>query len=325
MSVVEFVGLIKIFIVFLHTTLLLANELETDDETKLKTAHTGLPNGVTTIEGNQYINYINVLPDITSLELNQCSCSNKRLDKTRDKLDGYEAYIQKIDDKLRAFMKAIGFEKIARKAMSSSIEDLLEETQRKYLDMIETSKILTERNTAHTGNNTQNTESLKVAMRNIRTIDRESAEEVANISQGVEDVIIEQSGAMQKPSFVCQWFPMASQNPSLAEHLIEHGLKELPVKVDVQIKSTSRSGLKVIKLEYILRLKIKRNDWLIADTCLSSQSLHFILSLRMNSRFITSRPDDEWIFPGDCVFKVMMMFRTNIVGWYIFLMKLMYI
>ena len=26
-------------------------------------------------------------------------------------------------------------------------------------------------------------------------------------------------------------------------------------------------GLKVIKLEYILRLKIKRNDWLIADTC----------------------------------------------------------
>ena len=26
-------------------------------------------------------------------------------------------------------------------------------------------------------------------------------------------------------------------------------------------------GLKVIKLEYILRLKIKRNDWLIVDTC----------------------------------------------------------
>ena len=26
-------------------------------------------------------------------------------------------------------------------------------------------------------------------------------------------------------------------------------------------------GLEVIKLEYILRLKIKRNDWLLADTC----------------------------------------------------------
>ena len=37
--------------------------------------------------------------------------------------------------------------------------------------------------------------------------------------------------------------------------------------VDPQERSTWRSGLKVIELEYILRLKIKRNDWLIADTC----------------------------------------------------------
>ena len=28
-----------------------------------------------------------------------------------------------------------------------------------------------------------------------------------------------------------------------------------------------RSGLEVIKLEFILRLKIKRNDWLLADMC----------------------------------------------------------
>ena len=27
------------------------------------------------------------------------------------------------------------------------------------------------------------------------------------------------------------------------------------------------TGLEVIKLEYSLRLKIKRNDWLLADTC----------------------------------------------------------
>ena len=26
-------------------------------------------------------------------------------------------------------------------------------------------------------------------------------------------------------------------------------------------------GLEVIKLEFILKLKIKRNDWLLADTC----------------------------------------------------------
>ena len=31
--------------------------------------------------------------------------------------------------------------------------------------------------------------------------------------------------------------------------------------------STEGPGLEVIKLEFILRLKIKRNDWLFADTC----------------------------------------------------------
>ena len=31
--------------------------------------------------------------------------------------------------------------------------------------------------------------------------------------------------------------------------------------------------LKVIKLEYILRLKIKRNDWLIADTSIRNQPI----------------------------------------------------
>ena len=34
-----------------------------------------------------------------------------------------------------------------------------------------------------------------------------------------------------------------------------------------QVKIDTKPDLKVIKLEYILRLKIKRNDWLIADTC----------------------------------------------------------
>ena len=64
---------------------------------------------------------------------------------------------------------------------------------------------------------------------------------------------------------------------------------------------SSTPGLEVIKLEYSLRLRIKCNDWLLADTCpqaanhcahvsASSQSLRFIFSLRMNSSFITSRP-----------------------------------
>ena len=63
-----------------------------------------------------------------------------------------------------------------------------------------------------------------------------------------------------------------------------------------------RPGLKVINLEFILKLKIKRNDWLLADMCpqvanhcayvsASSQSLRFILSMRMISSFITLGPD----------------------------------
>ena len=50
-------------------------------------------------------------------------------------------------------------------------------------------------------------------------------------------------------------------------------------------------GLKVIKLEYILRLKIKRNDWLIVDTCPQAANHYALfLSLRMNSSFINLRP-----------------------------------
>ena len=37
---------------------------------------------------------------------------------------------------------------------------------------------------------------------------------------------------------------------------------------DYQIRDSGQQpGLEVIKLEFILRLKIKRNDWLLADTC----------------------------------------------------------
>ena len=31
-----------------------------------------------------------------------------------------------------------------------------------------------------------------------------------------------------------------------------------------------KPGLEVIKLEYSLKLKIKRNDWMLADTCLKA-------------------------------------------------------
>ena len=37
--------------------------------------------------------------------------------------------------------------------------------------------------------------------------------------------------------------------------------------------TTELPGLEVIKLQYILRLKIKLNDWLLADTCVCKQPI----------------------------------------------------
>ena len=65
----------------------------------------------------------------------------------------------------------------------------------------------------------------------------------------------------------------------------------LKAKLDTLDIIRREPGPEVIKLEYSLKLKIKHNDWLLEDMCAaSSQSLRFILSLRMNSSFITSGP-----------------------------------
>ena len=47
---------------------------------------------------------------------------------------------------------------------------------------------------------------------------------------------------------------MSSLN-SLCIHKIQHDGQD------------HKAGLKIIQLEYSLKLKIKRNDWLLADTC----------------------------------------------------------
>ena len=56
-------------------------------------------------------------------------------------------------------------------------------------------------------------------------------------------------------------------------------------------------GLEVIKLEYSLGLKIKRNDWLPADTCSPRVRKQPIIALYFETEnersFITSRPGDH--------------------------------
>ena len=55
--------------------------------------------------------------------------------------------------------------------------------------------------------------------------------------------------------------------------LFFHGHPPTPQEADCETNIltknhiTKPAGLEVIKLEFILRLKIKRNDWLFADTC----------------------------------------------------------
>ena len=44
-----------------------------------------------------------------------------------------------------------------------------------------------------------------------------------------------------------------------------------------------RAGLEVITLEYSLKLKIKRNDWLLTDMCPQAANHCAFLSLRLNS------------------------------------------
>lgn len=50
---------------------------------------------------------------------------------------------------------------------------------------------------------------------------------------------LDQRKSIKPPSFVSRWFLIKSYDPKLSEFAIEHGLNELPVKVDVQVKSVS--------------------------------------------------------------------------------------
>ena len=70
----------------------------------------------------------------------------------------------------------------------------------------------------------------------------------------------------------------------------------------INIHERMGRGPEVIKPEYSLKLKIKCNDWLLADMSASSQSLCFILSLRMNLSFITLGPGwDQTHDPGSAM------------------------
>ena len=64
--------------------------------------------------------------------------------------------------------------------------------------------------------------------------------------------------------FYYTWFVNVTVNTDCMRCLSTKEVKISQVFIDMSIVLP---GLEVIKLEYKLRLKIKRNDWLLADTC----------------------------------------------------------
>ena len=65
-------------------------------------------------------------------------------------------------------------------------------------------------------------------------------------------------------SVVCLWLALLWLNSGFSLALTVNVVRAL---FFVSAQYVNWSGLEVIKLEFILRLKVKCNDWLLADTC----------------------------------------------------------
>ena len=74
----------------------------------------------------------------------------------------------------------------------------------------------------------------------INEMESRFSEEVENIKKCMEDRCGTTSRrSIRPPSFISQWFHMKAFESKLSKVIIEHGLNELPAKVDVQVKSVS--------------------------------------------------------------------------------------
>ena len=96
-----------------------------------------------------------------------------------------------------------------------------------------------------------------------------------------------------------QWLPSFLGRPAILRLYDTPGITPSTYRMYFQlshfhVELTSRPGLEVIKLEVILRFKIKRNDWLLADTRVRVRK-QTIIALYFESEtvlsIITSRPE----------------------------------
>ena len=235
--------LVKFIVISVWAIFVFANDIEIL-EGKLTAVHTSLSAEIAVLKEDLHIN---VLPEIERLKRVQCSCPeiNTANNGTRNTPKADNTYVQKIEDKLKAFHKAINYEKVRANAITSRIEalgDALGKTQKDNSDSINRNRQSLENNTIRSIENSKDIVALSSIVDSIVDSTRIISEKIANISKCIDRDCSMSSKAIKPPSFVSQWFLMKSQDVDLSERVIEHGLNDLPIKADVQIKATAGPG-----------------------------------------------------------------------------------
>ena len=127
--------LIKFIVISVWATFVFANDIEIL-EGKLRAVHTSLTAEIAVLKGDLYIN---AMPEIEILKGVQCSCPEISTANAGNTSEADNTYVQKIEDKLKAFHKAINYEKMRGNAITSRIEaldDALEKKQKENSDSI---------------------------------------------------------------------------------------------------------------------------------------------------------------------------------------------
>ena len=69
-----------------------------------------------------------------------------------------------------------------------------------------------------------------------------------------------------------------------------------------QSEDSDQPGLEIMKLEFILKLKIKRSDWLLVDTCPQAANRYALFWVWDCTQVLL--PRGQVIYPGWSVFTV---------------------
>ena len=207
-------------------------------EEKLATVYSALSTEIASLKGELFIK---VLPEIERLKRSQCKCAETSQDEVKITSNVTGVFIQKIEDQMKSFSKAFADEKRRGQSVEASvatIEDTLLTKQQEHTDLISENAKSVNRNEINIGEHNKEIGEIKAKVNNVIDTTHYLTDAVANISHCVEPICAT-GRHLKSPSFVSQWFTMKSQDENLSERVIEHGLNQIPAKVDVQIQSVS--------------------------------------------------------------------------------------